>query len=162
MTHCRRGIENLVEREQAEIHRHQFHDGAHSSHRRSNAGAGKSGFRERRIANPLGAEFGKQPVAHRIAAAITADVLTHQKNAFVAFNRIAKGLAHRFTISQLDRSWSGSFLAHGSHRPVGTALSAYVKRVSCSTGSQVPASAKATASATSTSISASRRGTSSA
>ena len=62
VAHGRRSIEDLVEREQAEIDRHHLDDRPHAGHRRADAGAGKSGFRKRRIANPLGAEFGEQPV----------------------------------------------------------------------------------------------------
>ena len=103
VAHGGRGIENLVEREQAEIHRHQFDDRAHAGHRRTDAGTGEPGFRQRRIADPLGAEFGQQALAHRVAAAVAADVLAHQKHALIAAQRIADRLAHRVAVGDLGR-----------------------------------------------------------
>jgi hypothetical protein len=41
-------------------------------------------------------------VAHRIAAAIAADVFTHQKDALVAPERVAKRRAHRLAVGHLD------------------------------------------------------------
>ena len=107
VAHRRCGIENLVERKQAEIHRHQFDDRAHAGHCGTDAGAGKPRFRQRRIADPFGPEFRQQPFAHRVAAAITADVLAHQKDALVALHCIADRLAHRIAIGDLDRSGLG-------------------------------------------------------
>jgi len=124
VTHCGRGIEYLVERQQAEIHRHQFDDRPHAGHRRADAGAGEPGFRERRIANPLRPEFGEQPVAHRVAAAVAADVLTHQKNALVALDRVAQRLLNRFAVSHLNHFGADAFLLHGVSPIAGTALSA--------------------------------------
>ena len=37
-------VENLVQRQQAEIHRHQLHDRAHARHGGADAGAGEAGF----------------------------------------------------------------------------------------------------------------------
>ena len=108
VAHRGRGVENLVEREQAEIHRHQLDDRAHAGHRRADAGAGEAGFRQRRIADPLGAEFGQQALAHRIAAAIAADILAHQEHAFVAAHRIADRLAHRVAIGESRSFRTGS------------------------------------------------------
>ena len=93
VAHCGRGVEDLVEREQAEIHRHQFDDRAHAGHRRADAGAGKPGLRQRRIANSLRTELGKQALAHRVAAAVAADVLTHEKTRLS--RRIASRIASR-------------------------------------------------------------------
>ena len=124
VAHRGRGIEDLIEREQAEIHRHQFDDRTHAGHRRADAGAGKAGFRKRRIANPLRAEFGEQPVAHRVAAAVAADVLAHQKNALVALDRIANRRAHRLAVAHLNHFGSDRLLLHGVSPIAGMALSA--------------------------------------
>jgi hypothetical protein len=124
VTNAGRSIENLVECEQTEIHRHQFDDRTHAGHRRPDAGAGKSGFRKRRIANSLRAEFGEQPVAHCVATAVAADVLAHQKNALVALDRIAKGRAHRLAVAHLNHFGSDRLLLHGVSPIAGMALSA--------------------------------------
>ena len=62
VAHGGRGVENLVEREQAEIYRHQLDDRAHAGHRRADAGAGEAGFRQRRVANPLGPNSASSPL----------------------------------------------------------------------------------------------------
>ena len=124
VAHRRRSVEDLIERQQAEIHRHQLDDRTHAGHRRSDAGAGKSGFRQRRIANPLRAEFGEQPMTHRVAAAVAADVLTHQKNALVALDRIAKGRAHRLAVAHLNHFGSDRLLFHGVSPIAGMGFSA--------------------------------------
>ena len=94
------GIENLIEREQAEIDRHQLDDRPHAGHRGANAGAGEARFRQRRIADALGAELGEQSLAHRVAAAVAADVLAHQEDLVVAAQGIADRLAHGLAIGQ--------------------------------------------------------------
>ena len=40
-------------------------------------------LRQRRVANALLAEFVEQPLGHRIAAAVAADVLAHEEDALV-------------------------------------------------------------------------------
>jgi hypothetical protein len=89
VTHGSGIVEDLVEREQAEIHRHQFDDRTHAGHRGADAGAGEARLRQRRVPDPLGPELGEQPVADRVAPAVAADVLTHQEDALVAGERIA-------------------------------------------------------------------------
>ena len=48
-----------------------------------------------------------KPFAHRVAAAITANVLAHEKDAVVAMHCIADRFAHRIAIGQFDRSGLG-------------------------------------------------------
>ena len=103
VAHRGRGVEDLVEREQAEIHRHQLDDRAHAGHRGADARAGEAGLRQRRVANALGTELGQQPLAHRVAAAIAADVLAHQEHALVAPQRVADRLAHGLAIGEFGR-----------------------------------------------------------
>src|SRR6516165_2854834 len=155
MAHSRSSVEDLVECEQAEIHRHQLDDGTHASHCRADARTGEAGFRQRRVADAFGTELRQESLAYGIAAAIAADVLAHQKDILVATQRIADGLAHGVAIGEFDHC------GRGGHDTSRAGASAYVKRVSCSTGSHAPLSAKVTAWAISASISASMRARSS-
>jgi hypothetical protein len=102
VTYRRRRIEDLVERKQAEIDRHQLNNGAHAGHGRANARAGEAGFRQWRITDTTGAELRQQTLAYGIAAAISADILAHQKNVLIAAQRIADRLTHRVAIAELD------------------------------------------------------------
>jgi hypothetical protein len=46
-------VHDLVERKQAEVHRHHFDNGPHPGDRGADAGADERGFGQRRIANAL-------------------------------------------------------------------------------------------------------------
>ena len=48
-------------------------------------------------------EFRQKPLAHSIATAIAANVLTHEKNPLITNERIADRLAHRFAIAELQQ-----------------------------------------------------------
>ena len=108
---------------------------------------------KRRVANALRAEFGQQPLAHRIAAAVAADVLAHQEDALVARSASRIASLHGLAIGDLDRF--GAVRAGvaasrcAAHRPFRIDEAGQV-----STGSQVPASAKATAASISAATSA--------
>src|SRR5579864_1800081 len=80
----RRGVvHNLVEREQAEVDRHDLDDRPHSAQCRTDSGADESRLRERCVADALGAELFQQSLAHRVATAIAAYILAHQEHARV-------------------------------------------------------------------------------
>jgi hypothetical protein len=53
-------VHDLVERQQAEVDRHDLDDRAHAAQRRADAGADEAEFRQRRVADALGAEFLEQ------------------------------------------------------------------------------------------------------
>ena len=81
-------VEDLVQREQREIHRHDFHDRAHAVHRRTDAQPGEAVLRQRRVADALGPEFVEQPLAHAVTSAVMADILTHEEDARIALQRV--------------------------------------------------------------------------
>ena len=93
---------DLVERQQAEVAGHDFDDRPHASQRRSDTGAHKRRFRERRVANPLGSEFRQQTLAHGVAAAIPADVLAHQEHSIVSLEGFAHGFANGIPVGHVD------------------------------------------------------------
>ena len=82
-------VHDLVERQQAEVDRHDLDDRAHPAERGADAGADEGRLRQRRVADPLGAELLEQALAHGEAAAVAADVLAHQEDALVARQRLA-------------------------------------------------------------------------
>ena len=99
-----RVVENLVEREQAEVDRHHLDDRAHARECRADAGADERRFREWRVADTLLAEFREQPHAHRIAASVAPDVLAHQEHTRIALQRLTQRRAHCLAVSGFDRS----------------------------------------------------------
>ena len=89
---CEQGgrvVQDLVEREQAEVDGHDLDDRAHPAERGADAGADEGRLRQRRVADPLGAELLEQAQAHGEAAAVAADVLAHQEHPLVAVQRLA-------------------------------------------------------------------------
>ena len=84
-------------REQAEVDRHDLDDRPHAAERRADAGADEGRFRQRRVADALGAELLEQPVAHGEGAAVAADVLAHQEDARIrrSASRSARRTASR-------------------------------------------------------------------
>ena len=96
--------------------------------RGADAGADEGRLGERGVTDPLRPELLEQPEAHREAAAVTADVLTHEEHAVVPLQRVPEGRSHRLPVGRL----------HG-------ATSLCTKRVRSSTGSNEPASAVSTA-----------------
>ena len=76
----RRGVvDDLIERQQAEIHGHDLDNRPHPGQRRADPGADKGALRQRRIANALLPEFVEQALGHGVAAAVAPDILAHQK-----------------------------------------------------------------------------------
>ena len=77
-------VQDLVEREQAEVDRHDLDDRPHPAERGADAGADERRLRQRRVADPLRAELLQQAEADREAAAVAADVLAHEEDPLVA------------------------------------------------------------------------------
>ena len=82
--HRRGVVHDLVERQQAEVDGHDFDDRPHAAHRRADSSADEGRLRQRRVADALGAELLEQSLAHREAAAVSADIFAHQEDARVA------------------------------------------------------------------------------
>ena len=62
VTDGRRVVDDLVERQQAEIDRHHLDDRPHAAEGRADAGADERGLRQRRVADPLRPELLEQPL----------------------------------------------------------------------------------------------------
>src|SRR5208283_4148788 len=133
-------VDNLVEREKAEVAGHDLDDGPHAHHRRANARANNGAFGQRRVPDAFFAELFEHPLRHRVAAAIATDILSHQEDARIFDQRLAQRLFASFAIRQAQGG-GVSGVAHA-----GTSFMT-TKRSTSSTGSSAPRSAKATASA---------------
>ena len=105
-------VHDLVERQQAEVDRHDLDDRTHPAHRRADSGADKGRLGKRRVADALGTELLQQSLADREASAVASDVLAHQKDARIADQRVAHRLAHRFAIGDAEGFGLGLFGAH--------------------------------------------------
>src|SRR5271165_851757 len=148
-------VDDLIEREQAEIDRHDLDDRPHAGECRADTGADKSALRKRRIAYPLLAEFVEQSLSHGVATAVSADILAHDEGAGISNQRVPNRLPTGLAIGHAAVGWRRG----GAH--LGT-RSMVTKRSKSPIGSRVAASAKATAAAISASTSLSMRLTSSA
>ncbi len=77
-------VDDLVERQQREVDRHQLHHRAQARHRRADAHADDRVLGDRRVAHAALAELLEQAVGDLEGAAEDADVLAHQHHALVA------------------------------------------------------------------------------
>ena len=102
----RRRVDDLVEREQAEVHRHHLDDRTHPTQRGTDAGADERELGERRVADALGTELVEEALRHRVRTAVLSDVLAHQEDARIARERVVKRLACRFAVGDLHRAGS--------------------------------------------------------
>src|SRR6266700_3582552 len=148
-------VDDLVQRQQAEVDGHDLHDGPHTAQGGADSGTDEGRLRQRRVADALGAELLQQALADPEAPAVAADVLAHQEHAPVALQRLAQRLPECLAVGELDPGPGRGALA--SRRAAHGVASRYTLRVSSPTGSGVPASANATAWSISAPISASMR-----
>ncbi len=79
-----RVVDDLVEREQREVDRHQLDHRPQPGHRGADAHADDRVLGDRRVAHAPLAELLQQPGGHLEGAAEHADVLAHQQHALVA------------------------------------------------------------------------------
>ena len=94
----RRVVDDLIERQQAEVDRHHLDDRPHAAERGADAGADERRLRERRVANPLGSELGEQSLAHGVRSAVLPDVLAHQEDARILRERFPERGPNGFAV----------------------------------------------------------------
>jgi hypothetical protein len=107
-------VDDLVEREQAKVDRHDLDDWAHPVHRGADSSAHERGFGEWGVADAFGAEFVEQALGHREGAAVTADIFAHHEHARVADEGIADRLPHGLAVGGANRPGLG--VGHGCFR----------------------------------------------
>ena len=145
----RRVVEDLIEREQAEVHGHDLDDRAHPGDRRADARADERRLRERRVADALGPEL------RRAARGCTRSVPPYLPTSSPM--RKTRG-----SFCSASRSAARDGLAVGRRGSLVVVIASSSSRVDVlrqvATGSSVPASANATAAAISSSASRSSVG----
>ncbi len=90
VANVRRAVDDLVERQQREVDRHQLDDRSQSAHRRAHADSDDRVLRDRRVANTALVELLQQTVGDLERAAEHADVLAQQQHALVALQLLAQ------------------------------------------------------------------------
>ena len=85
-------VDDLVQRQKAEIHCHDLDDRTHTRDRRTNPGTDITALGQRRVANRVFAQFVCQTFGDRVAAAIARDVLAHQEDARIGEDRFTDRL----------------------------------------------------------------------
>ena len=93
-------VDDLIEREQREVDRHQLHHGPQAHHRSAHADADDRVLGDRRVAHAPLAKLLQQAIGDFEGAAEHADVLAHQHHALIAPQLLAQGGVQRFAIAQ--------------------------------------------------------------
>ena len=96
-----RSVDDRIQRQQAEVDRHHFHDRAHAAECCANAGADKAEFGQGRIADALGPEFIEQTLGHSVGAAVATDILAHQEDPGIVLHCLTQGFAHGLAVADL-------------------------------------------------------------
>ena len=91
--HLRRVIDDLIDRHQAEVPRHEFNDGPQSAHGRADAQSRETLFGNRRVDDPAFAELFEHTLTDFVRALVVADFFAHQKYVGVAFHFFGHGAA---------------------------------------------------------------------
>src|SRR5260370_11523363 len=97
-------VDDLIDREQAEIDRHQLDNWLECAHRGADSGADDREFRNRRVTDALFAVDSKQPVGDLECTAEVADLLAHDEYTLIAVEFLAQGLVERFPIRDLGHA----------------------------------------------------------
>src|SRR6185295_19820025 len=94
-------VDDLIEGEQAEIHRHHFYDRSHAAQSGSDAGPDEGALGQWSIPYALRPELIQKALAARIGPAVLADVLAHQKHAGIPLECLTQSRANGFTVGYL-------------------------------------------------------------
>src|SRR5712691_7642373 len=102
-------VDDLIDREQAKIDRHQLDNRLEPAHRGADSGADYREFRNRRVTHALFSVDGKQPVGDLECTAEVADLLAHDEDPLIAVEFLAQGLVECFPISDLGHASNLAF-----------------------------------------------------
>jgi len=100
-------VDELVEREQGEVHRHDLDDRVHPSERRAYPRAGEAGLGEGGVADAVRPELLEQPARDPEAPAIAPDVLADHERQRVALEGVPNPLAEGLPEGDLDAAPAG-------------------------------------------------------
>ena len=96
--HLRRGVHDLVDREQREVPGHELDDRAKPDHRRADADAGEAELGDRRVDDAHLAELLEESLGDLVRALVDGDFLAHEEDAVVALHLLADGLAEGVSV----------------------------------------------------------------
>src|SRR6266436_2760912 len=97
-------VDDLIDREQTKVDRHQLDDRLEPAHRGADSRADYREFRNRRVTHALFAVDGEQPVGDLECAAEVADLLAHDEYTLIAVEFLAQGLVECFPVSNLGHA----------------------------------------------------------
>ena len=104
-------VHQQVAGEQAEVHRHQFGDGAQPAERRPDRRADNDLLGQRRILDALLAELLEEALGDGVGAAVARDILAQNIDALVAPHLLADRLAQRVAVGNRSHDSRHSFLS---------------------------------------------------
>ena len=116
-------VDDLVEREQREVDRHELDHGAQPGHGGTDAHADDGVLGDRGVAHALLAELLEQPRGDLEGAVEDADVLAHEHDVLVAQHLLAQGLVERLAVAQHARAGRLLGLCGGGHAQVSSPAS---------------------------------------
>ena len=104
-------VDDLVQREQREVDRHQLDDRAQAGHGRADAHADDRVLGDRRVAHALLAELLEQAVGDLERAVEDPDVLAHEDHVLVALHLLAQRLVERLAVAHRPRQSAAASVA---------------------------------------------------
>ena len=98
--HLRRLVDDLLHGERGEVGKLELEDRPHAGEGGTDSDARAAQFRYRRVDHPIGAETLDQIAGDLEGAAIDADILAHQEDAFVHLHGDRHGFLDRLGVAQ--------------------------------------------------------------
>jgi hypothetical protein len=95
-----RVVDDLIDRHQREVPRHQLDDGPQAHHGRPDADADEAALGDGRVDDALLAELLQHPLRHLVGALVVADLFAHEEDGRVALHLLGHRLVERFAIAQ--------------------------------------------------------------
>ena len=96
----RGGVHDFVEREQSEVPGHELDDWPEANHRCTDANPSEAELGNRSIDDAHRPELVEQSLRHFVGAVVLRDFLSHEEDAVVALQLLAKRLGQRVTVSE--------------------------------------------------------------
>ena len=95
----RRVVDDLIDRDEREVERHELDDRPQPDHRGADADAGKAHLRDRRVDDAALAEPLQHALRDLVRAVVVADLFAHHEHVGVALHLFAHRLVERFAVA---------------------------------------------------------------
>jgi len=96
--HLRRGVDDLVDRQEGEVEGHELDDWSEACHRRTDTQSGEAEFADGRVYNPLIPELSQQAFRDLIGAVVLGDLFADQEDVGVAFHLFTESLVEGLAV----------------------------------------------------------------